>query len=312
MASGIKLTQEDFEERGKIAHDGKYDYSRSVYVRAKDLVEIVCPSHGVFTQGAFLHLQGNGCRLCRAEETGIRCRGTLATFIERSKATHGERYDYSLVEYKSIHTKVKIICKKHGEFLQKPTHHYGGVGCEKCGKEKVAVTLALGKEEFTRRANTLHGDKYSYTKAVYKNSSTKLIVTCTEHGDWFTSPANHLIGSGCPACGSKQSGFDSNKISTLYVLEYGDITKIGVTNRPTMQRVGEIISGSQRKFTILKEYNDLDGGLCFGLESKLLKILRGIYKTPLLSFTGSSECFVGVNNAWLLNLIAKEIGEIYG
>ena len=38
------------------------------------------------------------------------------TFIEKAKTIHGDKYDYSKVEYKSIKEKVCIICPKHGEF----------------------------------------------------------------------------------------------------------------------------------------------------------------------------------------------------
>jgi hypothetical protein len=41
-------------------------------------------------------------------------------FIDKSTKVHGDLYDYSNVEYINNHTKVVIICKKHGEFTQTP------------------------------------------------------------------------------------------------------------------------------------------------------------------------------------------------
>ena len=39
---------------------------------------------------------------------------------------------YTLVEYKSTHKKVKIICKEHGVFEQTPSAHKSGRGCYVC------------------------------------------------------------------------------------------------------------------------------------------------------------------------------------
>lgn len=57
---------------------------------------------------------------------------TLEQFIERAKAVHGDRYDYSKVELVGMHKKVIIICTEHGEFLQEPASHLSGCGCLKC------------------------------------------------------------------------------------------------------------------------------------------------------------------------------------
>lgn len=48
------------------------------------------------------------------------------------KVKENDQYDYSLVEYKTAHTKVKIICKKHGVFEQSPNNHLRGKGCPRC------------------------------------------------------------------------------------------------------------------------------------------------------------------------------------
>ncbi len=56
--------------------------------------------------------------------------------IRRFKKAHGDRYDYSLVDYKYMTVKVKIICSKHGIFDQEPTAHFRGHGCKICGEEQ--------------------------------------------------------------------------------------------------------------------------------------------------------------------------------
>lgn len=56
----------------------------------------------------------------------------------------------------------------------------------------------LTTEEFVNKAQAIHSDKYDYSRTIYKNSRTKLVVTCKGHGDFLTSPISHLQGRGCP------------------------------------------------------------------------------------------------------------------
>jgi len=58
-------------------------------------------------------------------------------FIEKAKEVHGDRYDYSKVNYKNAKEKVIILCKKHGEFLQNSHNHLCGNGCPKCNLSKL-------------------------------------------------------------------------------------------------------------------------------------------------------------------------------
>lgn len=57
---------------------------------------------------------------------------TTQEFIEKAQKIHGERYDYSKVDYKDAHSKVCIICPTHGEFWQKPNNHTNGQNCPMC------------------------------------------------------------------------------------------------------------------------------------------------------------------------------------
>lgn len=308
----MRKTTEQFIADANRVHNNFYNYSESVYEGACSKVKIICPTHGLFEQVANSHTGGKGCPKCAHDATSLRCRGTLEHFIRKSKEQHGDTYDYSKVKYVSGHTKVIINCKTHGDFLQKPNHHWDGIGCPKCGKEAVAKKLMMGNEEFITRAKEVHGDLYSYSKVNYKNSGTKLIVTCKIHGDWSTTPSNHLIGSGCPACGMKETGFNDNKISSLYVLVADDRTKVGITNRDVDKRLREIKSDSQINFKILKMYSGIEGGVCRDIESNILKLLSGKYPNITGSFSGSTECFVGVDNAWLLNTLDVLMKEKYG
>jgi hypothetical protein len=68
---------------------------------------------------------------------------TTKEFIEKAGKVHGDKYDYSKVEYVNSVTKVCIVCPIHGEFWQTPNKHLGGKGCYFCGR-KVKCTTIFG------------------------------------------------------------------------------------------------------------------------------------------------------------------------
>ena len=130
--------------------------------------------------------------------------GTTETFIEKAKKIHGDKYDYSNVNYINNKTKVSIICheknvlgEEHGIFHQRPNDHLSGYGCSKCGKNYVPST-----EEWVAKAKNIYGDKYDYSKVNYINTKHKICITCPIHGDFLQSPNNHLNGCECPHCNS--------------------------------------------------------------------------------------------------------------
>ena len=128
---------------------------------------------------------------------------TIAEFIFKSREVHGDTYDYSKVVYVDAHTKVIIICPVHGEFKQKPNSHLNGQGCKDCYNETKGDRNRLTTAEFIRRARAVHGDKYDYSKAVYKHSSEDVIIICPVHGEFPQKPTHHLRGRGCSKCSGK-------------------------------------------------------------------------------------------------------------
>lgn len=53
-------------------------------------------------------------------------------WLADAKKIHGDKYDYSKVEYINARTKVCIVCPIHGEFWQTPSNHLQGQGCPIC------------------------------------------------------------------------------------------------------------------------------------------------------------------------------------
>jgi len=193
-----KLTTEEFIEKAKAIHGNKYDYSKVNYVNNKIKIIIGCNTHGEFTQTPNSHLSGHKCFKCTLISTMSAIRYNIEEFIEKARAIHGDKYDYSKSIYINSHAKIKIICPTHGEFAQTP-HSHLYYGCAKC-----AGVGKLTTEEFIEKARSIHGDKYNYSKVNYINSKTKVIISCNIHGDFLMIPNNHLNGDKCPKCSGKK------------------------------------------------------------------------------------------------------------
>lgn len=196
-----KLTTEEFVEKAREVHGNKYDYSKVDYRSSKEKVCIICPKHREFYQKASNHLNGNGCPICSTESI----KGSTEEFIEKAKEVHGDRYDYSKVDYKCRKEKVCIICKEdgHGEFFQTPGDHISGRGCPKCKRVNLGNRNRKTTEKFIREARKVHGDSYDYSKVEYKNAATKVCIICPDHAKFYQFPNYHLSGSGCPECNGK-------------------------------------------------------------------------------------------------------------
>lgn len=127
---------------------------------------------------------------------------TKELFINRAVKKYGKKYDYSNVSYIDFQTPIEIICPIHGSFFQKPHEHLRSKhGCPKCGNDKINKNRTLTTEIFIEKAIKKHGNRYDYSLTKYKNSTTKILIICPIHGEFYQEPNNHLKGSGCNKCG---------------------------------------------------------------------------------------------------------------
>lgn len=113
---------------------------------------------------------------------------------------HGDRYDYTLVDYLNSKSKVIIWCHTHGYFTQQPNSHISGKGCPGCDIDNRTLKV----EDFIRVSNEIHNNKYDYSLSNYKNSRTKIDIICKEHGIFKQAPYHHKSNEGCPVCKSSK------------------------------------------------------------------------------------------------------------
>lgn len=147
------------------------------------------------------------------------------SFIRRAREIHGDKYDYSKVEYVDQKTKVCIICKTHGEFWLRPAHHINKGsnqrGCPKCGDIERRKNTRKDNKWFVEKAKQIHGDRYDYSKTEYVHSMSGVCITCQIHGDFWMPPHRHLQGHGCPKCGGKETLTTSSFIERAKMI-HGD------------------------------------------------------------------------------------------
>lgn len=218
----------EFIEKAKQVHGDKYDYSKAEYVNYKTPIKIICPEHGEFEQISTVHLRGSGCKKCGLERIKKAASNTTESFIKNAKEKHGNKYDYSKVDYKGENESVCITCPTHGDFFQLPISHLRGSGCPGCLKEKLGQT----KETFIQKARAVHGDKYDYSKVEYTNVYTKVCIIChekdengVEHGEFWQLPLNHLKWGGCKKCKKKTIGNLKRKTKENFIEEANKVHK---------------------------------------------------------------------------------------
>ena len=189
----------DFIEKAVRKHGDIYDYSKVIYIRSTEKVTILCREHGEFQQTPAHHVSGKGCPVCKSGG-----RLTTGKFVERARAIHGDKYDYSKSEYVDSKTVVVIICREHGEFSQTPHSHLNTVkrcGCQECGKRRSNAKRSMTTDSFIVESRKVHGDKYDYTDTVHVNNKTPVTITCPIHGVFTQTPCHHIHqSSGCPKC----------------------------------------------------------------------------------------------------------------
>lgn len=154
-ASNYKKDNAWFINKAITIHADKYFYNKVDYKNNYTKIIITCKKHGDFLQEPSSHLKGMGCYKCAKTEIGIKQRKTTENIIKKFKNTHGELYDYSLVDYSTAKNKVCIMCKTHGEFKQNAFTHIKGSGCPKCSNSKgekfISNILKINKINFSQQ-----------------------------------------------------------------------------------------------------------------------------------------------------------------
>lgn len=175
-----------FIRKAKEIHGNTYTYSNAHYEQYRLPITVTCRRHGDFNQRVSDHLVGKGCNKCG---NNIQSQEEI---INRFNTIHNDFYDYSKVEYKGMHHKIKIICPKHGEFYQRPSDHIFNLqGCPSCGSscfstQKPGTFYILrvihGSKEYYKIGITNKTLKQRYSSTHDKSRLVKCFVYTFQNG----------------------------------------------------------------------------------------------------------------------------------
>lgn len=231
---------------------------------------------------------------------------TTQQFINEAKIKHGNKYDYSKVDYINDSTEVLIICKEHGPFKQKPSNHLQGQGCIYCYRKRQSKERKLSKDQFEKKAQKIHDNKYDYSLVEYQTSHTPVTIICPVHGSFEQKPNDHLSGGhGCPFCFSEKRSFYSlgwinkrpsqqNKSCNIYLIQMYDenesFLKFGITQKDVTERYrNRITTGGYQYKILLTLQTTLKDAILKEQEAK--NRFRGYRYQPQRSFKGYTECY---------------------
>jgi superfamily II DNA or RNA helicase len=191
----IKSNTQEFIAKSKAKFGEILDYSLVDYKSSRIPVILGCSIHGLFEVGPNLHLHSlYPCPKCAH---GV---PTTDQYIVKAKEIHGDKFDYSRVNYVARNIKVEIVCRTHGSFYTLPDDHtrYSTGGCVECAGNQQLTT-----EQFIAKAHEFHGiGTYDYSVTEYIDNHTKVKIVCHVHGEFWQLPTNHYK-YGCIKCSGK-------------------------------------------------------------------------------------------------------------
>ena len=295
-------TTENFINKAKNIHLEKYDYSKTNYISAHCKIIIICKNHGEFLQTPNSHLNGSGCIKCRYNNN--KKLSNTSSFIKKALKIHGDKYDYSNVNYLSAKEDVEIICKLHGNFSQKANSHLNGNGCNKCGIKNAADLQRKSSEQFITEACKIHNNKYNYSLVDYKSARKKVKIICPVHGIFEQLTGSHISGKGCSQCGFDLCNFKKGswikkakgREGIFYIINcYNDnenFYKFGITFKSVKLRYPSKNS-MPYDYKIIKEIKSKDLSYIWDLEKRFKRVKNKNHYKPLIPFLGSKyECFL--------------------
>ena len=217
---------------------------------------------------------------------------TTDEFVKRAREIHGNKYDYSKTQYINSRTKVLIICPIHGEFYQRPDGHLSKHGCPKCAykHEKSNEDIVNRKNIFLEKSKLIHNDKYDYSKVDYINVNTKVCIICPEHGEFWTTPENHIRQKvGCPVCKSKTRKCHKYLTTEEFIIK------------------SKKIHGDKYDYSKTEYINPINK-ICI-----ICPIHGEFYQSPNLHISGSGcpKCVNRLTTEEFINNVKEKYGDIY-
>jgi len=176
----IKRTTEQFVEDAQKLHGDDYDYSLVDYKGLKVEVDIICNCCSeAFKEKPIKHLHTktkvyiSHCPNCYSYSRNL----TTEEFIIKAKAIHGDKYDYSEVEYVNAKSVIKIKCNQcDNKFEQIPNAHLATRsnnmgGCLSCATKVGQVSVGERTiAEYLESCKIEYIQQYTDSRCKYKSN----------------------------------------------------------------------------------------------------------------------------------------------
>lgn len=314
LYDSLRLPYLDLLVKFRNVHGETYEYLPDFPLKnCHQKIPIVCKKHGVFYQAASKHYSGQGCKVCFKET-----KPNIETANSIVKSKFGELYDVTAYDdYETVYSLVNFICPTHGISVKPLRKILEGHGCRKCRFDSSMRTI----EEFISRSTLVHGDRYDYSKTIYKQANTRCSVTCRLHGEFWLTPSKHYSGRGCPTCSKEASSpynltiaernrEEFSKIpSGVYLLQLSDdlgeaYYKVGIAKH-LKSRASKISKDSGCSVeTLLYQKMDLYSAIL--IENSILQDYPKKY--PNKDFAGYTEC-ISIETGSALETIKNTISK---
>jgi len=195
------MTQDEFIVKMKKFF--KYvEYSNANYSGSKKLARMYCDIHGIYERRACDLINGKGCQKCSMIKSKNSKRFSKDMFISSAINKWGDKYDYSLIDYINMRTKVKIIFNGI-IYEQTPANHLkynlikfnkkSVINKEKRIKSLPRIRSGMNTDKFISMSTEIWGNKYDYSLVDYKGMKTRIKIIF--NGIIYEqTPDAHLLG----------------------------------------------------------------------------------------------------------------------
>lgn len=199
--------ESNFLQNAIAKHGKKFDYGEVHYTNNVTKVTIICKIHGSFQQAPAKHLSHkHACPECAKIGQGLSVRIDRVSFLKQTTALYGNRYNYDNTELGRKNETIQIYCTAHKNYFNQvlSLHLKGHIGCKECLREKKeAQAHEIFKQKFIEQFTKKFGTDYDFSKVIYINNITPVIVKCKKHNREFLQVHRNTKRSNtcsCPDC----------------------------------------------------------------------------------------------------------------
>lgn len=209
-SSRRKIAEVKFWQTVSSLYGESLDFTGFKYLGSNEPCFVSCVTHGPFKTKATYLVNGYGCPACgreKARQSSQKRRLGFDVFVAKAREVYGDLYTYPSQDYLSNKHKVKILCRRHGEFWQKPNAHLEGKGCPECANDgkraRNAIIKASTKDGLLDRLIQAN-PSWEYDISSFNGMAKNMRAICHDHGEFFSAPNNMLRNSGCRGCGERK------------------------------------------------------------------------------------------------------------